>query len=838
MTELTTNQKKRIDAALFVARNIIAIDKAFPEATLTPENAAAIHKAHAVLASQLARIEANSAKYVVVGLEKSGKSTFLNALIGLDVLPARGERCTYAITSLRVSKGPFQLTIRPKFCSLDEFRSREAELERAAKVPGPAAVAAAADLSKLRIQRGQLEALITGEQKLTLGITEKLILSGINDRREADRDFAFTDRKITDIGLARACLKVVVTTEAAFVVQEVEIDISSPDPLFTTDGKVELVDLPGLDSGLTIHRELAKATMKHADAIIFVQNILNPTHQEHVAALLGYADEGDIINFREKIFVFLNRADEKTDAVVNDNYNAALKEWAKHQVDSSHVFVGSAAGQLLQKPNDLSRETLAAFVNTDALRSDQDIPIAAGLFLQSLKESMAIYNRQIQSGNAQPGNVQSDDTGFRRLVVRLDEFKSRQQAANVSSRIDESLREIKNNSRDFVQTLNSKLKNQPHIFDNTGLDEEIVFQSFLESYVDSAKSSVLSAIRRITGRDPEQNASEYDVKVKERIDAIFDRLYYMKEENIEEIARPHKGGQRDVIKFQMAWRELLFQEIENSLRGMGDEIGSAIYGEITEVLDQASDLIFRNDIVEKTLIGARETYDAEIRASVNALLMQFAKPLIISAIRPLPLKTTDTARSDSLAQYRRELKAFSQFYTGERTEFSDAHSYIAGDVHVAAPARAKNGANAGAEKPAPASNGLFRFRANGNGVDSAAGNGEEPNPVKDHKYDAPFEQAKNAVRKDLDLCRELLSNALARAAGLSAFRLSQFETLEKRFGLPDSENRWKGAIQRASKTPGTKTDVEKVFLAWQKERTQYDENLATIAKVLKRHNEL
>src|SRR5262249_15612741 len=156
-------------------------------------------------------------------------------------------------------------------------------------------------------------------------------------------------------------------------------------------------------------------------------------------------------------------------------------------------------------------------------------------------------------------------------------------------------------------------------------------------------------------------------------------------------------------------------------------IGAAIYGEITEVLDQASDLIFRNDIVEKTLIGTRQTYDAEIKASVNALLMQFAKPLIISAVRPLPLKTTDTARSDALAQYRRELKAFSQFYTGQRSEFSDAHSYIAGHEQVAVAARGRNGAASGAEKPSASTNGLFRFRAS-----SSNSADQQLMPVKDH----------------------------------------------------------------------------------------------------------
>jgi hypothetical protein len=268
---------------------------------------------------------------------------------------------------------------------------------------------------------------------------------------------------------------------------------------------------------------------------------------------------------------------------------------------------------------------------------------------------------------------------------------------------------------------------------------------------------------------------------------------------------------------------------------MGDEIGAAIYGEITDVLDQASDLIFRNEIVEKTLIGTREICDAEIRASVNALLMQFAKPLIISAIRPLPLKTTDTARSDALLQYKRELKAFSQFYTGQRSEFSDVHSYIAGNGHAAAQGEGRSIRNNSADKPAPVAGLLDRFRG---GSSNSPDTSQKSKPVKDHKYDAPFELAKEAVRKDIDLCRELLSNALARAAGLSAFRLSQFETLERRFGVQDSENKWKGAIQKASRTPGTKADVEKVFLAWREKRTQYVGHLAMISKVLKRHSEL
>ena len=43
----------------------------------------------------------NEFEIAVVGVEKSGKSSFVNALIKLDTLPTSGERCTYTTTCIR-----------------------------------------------------------------------------------------------------------------------------------------------------------------------------------------------------------------------------------------------------------------------------------------------------------------------------------------------------------------------------------------------------------------------------------------------------------------------------------------------------------------------------------------------------------------------------------------------------------------------------------------------------------------------------------------------------------------------------------------------------------------
>jgi ribosome biogenesis GTPase A len=56
------------------------------------------------LSKQIKKLKNNEFHVAIVGLEKSGKSTFLNAWLGCDILPNQAERCTYTTTEIRSSK--------------------------------------------------------------------------------------------------------------------------------------------------------------------------------------------------------------------------------------------------------------------------------------------------------------------------------------------------------------------------------------------------------------------------------------------------------------------------------------------------------------------------------------------------------------------------------------------------------------------------------------------------------------------------------------------------------------------------------------------------------------
>ena len=49
----------------------------------------------------LNKLEKNEFEISIVGLEKTGKSSFVNAMIGNDILPSKPGRCTYTSTSIR-----------------------------------------------------------------------------------------------------------------------------------------------------------------------------------------------------------------------------------------------------------------------------------------------------------------------------------------------------------------------------------------------------------------------------------------------------------------------------------------------------------------------------------------------------------------------------------------------------------------------------------------------------------------------------------------------------------------------------------------------------------------
>ncbi|NTW21468.1 MAG: hypothetical protein HGA42_18650, partial [Nostocales cyanobacterium W4_Combined_metabat2_030] len=80
---------------------------------------------------QLERLKKREFRIAVVGLEKAGKSTFVNAWLECDLLPAKGGRCTFTTTQIYSVQNESEQKLEVQAKTEDEFIKLLKELEKA-----------------------------------------------------------------------------------------------------------------------------------------------------------------------------------------------------------------------------------------------------------------------------------------------------------------------------------------------------------------------------------------------------------------------------------------------------------------------------------------------------------------------------------------------------------------------------------------------------------------------------------------------------------------------------------------------------------------------------------
>jgi GTPase SAR1 family protein len=78
---------------------------------------------------QLESLRKGEFNIAVVGLEKAGKSTLLNAFLNVDILPSDPERCTYTTTEIRAVRNIEDQKLEIEFKNINDFESDKNELE-------------------------------------------------------------------------------------------------------------------------------------------------------------------------------------------------------------------------------------------------------------------------------------------------------------------------------------------------------------------------------------------------------------------------------------------------------------------------------------------------------------------------------------------------------------------------------------------------------------------------------------------------------------------------------------------------------------------------------------
>jgi GTPase Era involved in 16S rRNA processing len=307
------------------------------------------------------RIKGNRFEIAIVGLEKAGKSTFANALIGFDILPTKEERCTYTSSCVKYAESTYA---EVEFFTQEEFNERFISNLRRLGAGDDASY------SYGNFTESQLAKLIDGK---ALEPADRNVAEDVTDMIKSYSDVSYLlgqpPRKYTEDELDKPeFMNLIQNPDRAADGRYVQKPTFAVKAITIYSNKlgnmknIVVYDVPGFDSPTAIHIEQTKLRMDAADAIILIANANRPSLTGPQLQIFRKSTDSDGVAFNDKIFVFANRADESKE--LNSNMGRLGDELDKFGIlrksNYARLIAGSAWVHLqLQKADETKRDMQA-----------------------------------------------------------------------------------------------------------------------------------------------------------------------------------------------------------------------------------------------------------------------------------------------------------------------------------------------------------------------------------------------------------------------------------------------------------------------------------------------
>ena len=264
------------------------------------------------------KLKNNTFEISIVGLEKSGKSTFANAFMGNDVLPTKDARCTYTATSIRFGT---ENDAQVDFYSDAQFNE---EFHRKLNLLGIENPQHWSEWSKelLDKETEQLPPLRSEQKNIYNDILEI-----ITNRSSIQNLIGSESLHFVNHELETEVKEYIENPAKALAVKEIVI---RSDKLSAMRNAI-IYDVPGFDSPTQLHKDQTRAWMKKSDAVILIVNADRPSFNDSLVQFFESVDKDDDgISIGEKLFVFANRADIAT--TLQDNLQRIREELQNYRI--------------------------------------------------------------------------------------------------------------------------------------------------------------------------------------------------------------------------------------------------------------------------------------------------------------------------------------------------------------------------------------------------------------------------------------------------------------------------------------------------------------------------
>lgn len=571
---------------------------------------------------QLERLRKREFRIAVVGLEKAGKSTFINAWLECDLLPAKGGRCTFTTTQIYSVENESEQRLEVQARTDEEFLNLLNELEK---------VGAKEDLNTIKINEITLQQV----------------------KREGNLTFPFT--RLEDI---REPLKKYVADEKyAHAVLEARLYTNK---LAQAEGIV-FYDVPGLDSGLAKHVDEAQEMLSDCDAVILVQRFTSLREKE--LEIIKFTELGDKnVTVADKLFVFLSRIDSIASAeALKTHIEEASLDWLRRaNLPHERIVYGSAGAYLILKG--LAGE-----------QTKLEIGEASNIQAQ-LKRLTGITDGE---------TITKDGTGIPEIKDKIFNYINTERVSILKKRCEASINKIISTSEEIYITVSKKYPENPEeakLFEEN--NRRVLFTEWWHQKWEIIKADLQKYYEHSVVNKPLESSSAKSFtqieKFRERYLQIVEaEMKKLREETFKKkdtIFLANSNPEFDRMKANFAWRDSLYGDISKLLSSIAHQLALELKDEALKLVDYMTSLLWESNQVKFRLIESSEEYFlAKLENSLSVLFLRFARPVAEALIRG-PVNS-DT-RNKIIKSLGVDIEIVDNYYNGEEAAFKVLKKYV------------------------------------------------------------------------------------------------------------------------------------------------------------------
>jgi len=571
---------------------------------------------------QLERLRKREFRIAVVGLEKAGKSTFINAWLECDLLPAKGGRCTFTTTQIYSVKSESEQRLEVQTRTQEQFIHLLKELET---------VGAKEDLKTIR------------ENEITLQQV----------RKEGNLVIPFT--RLEDI---REQLKKYVADEKyAHAVLEARLYTNK---LAQAEGIV-FYDVPGSDSGLAKHVDEAQQMLSDCDAVIVIQRFRSIREAE--LEIIKFTEQGDKnVTIADKLFVFLSHIDSLgSPEALKTHITEASQDWSKRaNLPVNRIVSGSAGAYLIL--NNLAEEHTQLEIGQASNIQDK------------LKTLTGIIDDEM---------LKTQATGIPEIKEKIFNYINTERVAILKKRCEASIDKIVSTSEDIHHLVSQRFPENPE--EAQRFEEErrrIDFSEWWHRKWEQIKADLqnfyeTSVINKPLEKVNNESSSSIE-KFKDRYRQLLaSEMAKLRQETLrkkEIIFDANSFPDFDKVRANYAWRDDLYGDVRTFLAALARQLAAELKDEALKLVDYMSSLLWGSSQVKERLIGySEQEFLTRLENSLSVLFLRFARPVAEALIRG-PVNS-DT-RSQIVKLLGADVELIDNYYQGDEPAFRVLKKYV------------------------------------------------------------------------------------------------------------------------------------------------------------------